>query len=351
MHDVDIIIPLYNKASTVVRTIDSIRAQTVTNWRLWVVDDGSTDDSAKRVADINDRRITLIRQTNQGIGAARNTGIARATSEILAFLDADDEWYPWYLENALTALKNNNVSMAASLYYRWPRQEDMTSHFEQLGIKAGRYEITGREDPVWFSDIMSFISAWNTVVRTDILRHYGGFYDKNHCCWGEDQILFIRIALNEPFMVIGPPAVRYHTETSSFSYDRQSNSPRLRLLSPLLQEESLLRDYCPPEKQEMLQGFFERAALATATNWAYYGRRKEAQELLKKYPHARRFKKIYRHYLWYGRIRPFWWARFKLWIGPPIRAKLRAWAIKLGLTTAPPTMASDTIMDKNHGGN
>ena len=120
MAEVTMVIPLYNKSSLVERAIRSIQEQTFEDWHLIVVDDGSTDDGGDIVRGIVDGRIELIRQSNQGPGAARNAGIARAESEFIAFLDADDQWYPWYLANALEAIQKNDVAMVVSMFHEWP---------------------------------------------------------------------------------------------------------------------------------------------------------------------------------------------------------------------------------------
>jgi len=115
MARVDIVIPLYNKAACVGRAIRSILNQTMTDWSLIVVDDGSTDNGPDVVRTFNDPRIRLIQQQNAGPGAARNRGIAEATSEYIAFLDADDEWLPFHLENSLFAIETQAVKMVASM--------------------------------------------------------------------------------------------------------------------------------------------------------------------------------------------------------------------------------------------
>jgi glycosyltransferase involved in cell wall biosynthesis len=91
---VSIIIPLYNKAPYVRRALESIAAQSLSDFEVIVIDDGSTDDGAAIVAGYSDARYRLIHQANAGPGAARNTGIAQSRGEFIAFLDADDEWLP-----------------------------------------------------------------------------------------------------------------------------------------------------------------------------------------------------------------------------------------------------------------
>src|SRR5690242_5923438 len=100
---VSIVMPAYNRADTIERAIGSIQQQTVGDWQLIVVDDGSKDETASRVEALitSDPRIKLIRQENQGITGARNTGLMNCTGEYIAFLDSDDEWYPYHLELSL----------------------------------------------------------------------------------------------------------------------------------------------------------------------------------------------------------------------------------------------------------
>ena len=93
-----VIVPLYNKEKHVRRTLESILAQTYTDFEVIVVDDGSTDGGRAVVEAMPDDRIHLVRQANQGESVARNTGIMQAAGEIVSFLDADDEWDNGYLQ-------------------------------------------------------------------------------------------------------------------------------------------------------------------------------------------------------------------------------------------------------------
>jgi len=89
-----VVIPLYNKELSIRNTIQSVLDQTCQDFEIVVVNDGSTDNSAAVVEAIEDDRIRLIHQKNQGVSAARNRGIEEARCEWVAFLDADDLWEP-----------------------------------------------------------------------------------------------------------------------------------------------------------------------------------------------------------------------------------------------------------------
>ena len=107
---VSVVIPTYNRAQMVCQALDSVAAQTYRPIELIVVDDGSTDDSARAIAEWGERNssdglsLTCLHQPNQGQNAARNTGIAAATGEYVAFLDSDDLYLPDKLEKQVALL-------------------------------------------------------------------------------------------------------------------------------------------------------------------------------------------------------------------------------------------------------
>src|SRR5271155_161031 len=103
-----VIIPVYNRAELIRSALDSVLAQEFSDYELIVVDDGSTDQTAQVIeqyAAEHSQRIISLRQSNSGPGAARNTGIARATGRYIAFLDSDDLWFPWTLANHARAIQ------------------------------------------------------------------------------------------------------------------------------------------------------------------------------------------------------------------------------------------------------
>src|SRR5215472_17381180 len=107
---VSVVIPTYNRAAMITRTIENIFAQTYSNIELIVVDDGSTDDTQAKLSGFGDR-IRIITQSNSGPAVARNRGAAAARGEIIAFQDSDDLWRPTKLARQVALLSQyNNIA-------------------------------------------------------------------------------------------------------------------------------------------------------------------------------------------------------------------------------------------------
>ena len=116
---VSIIVPVYNSEAYLAETLDSVRRQTYCNWELLLVDDCSTDASAEIIQTYmeQDDRIRYIPlTTNSGAAVARNTGLQASKGRYIAYLDADDLWYPRKLERQLAFLQENNVYFSCCAY-------------------------------------------------------------------------------------------------------------------------------------------------------------------------------------------------------------------------------------------
>lgn len=109
MATVDVMIPAYNAAGTVRETLESVQAQTFTDWRLVIVNDGSTDATGDILAEMaaKDPRIEVYTHANKGIVDSLNVGLSLCTADIIARLDADDLCYPHRLQFQLDYLKHN----------------------------------------------------------------------------------------------------------------------------------------------------------------------------------------------------------------------------------------------------
>lgn len=115
---ITVVIPLYNKADTIERAINSILNQTLLPSEVIVVDDGSTDDSLQKVQSLQLPFVRILNQSNSGVSAARNSGLQEAKTEWVAFLDADDELLSHQLENYKQLIELlPDAGMVATSYY------------------------------------------------------------------------------------------------------------------------------------------------------------------------------------------------------------------------------------------
>lgn len=116
---VSIIVPTYNTEKFIELTIQSVQSQTYKNWEMILVDDASTDETVKIISEFAkaDNRIKLFQlPNNSGNGFARNVALSKATGKYIAYLDADDLWFPMKLEKQIQFLKANNLPFTFSFY-------------------------------------------------------------------------------------------------------------------------------------------------------------------------------------------------------------------------------------------
>jgi len=115
--EISVVIPTYNSAWSIERTLVSVLAQRFSGFEVIIVDDGSTDDLHQRIEPfLRDVRVRLIVEENRGLAGARNRGIAEARCQFVAMIDADDIWHPDFLGDTLAALKADPVAPFAYAY-------------------------------------------------------------------------------------------------------------------------------------------------------------------------------------------------------------------------------------------
>jgi glycosyltransferase involved in cell wall biosynthesis len=277
---VSVIIPLYNKASFVERSLQSALRQTYTDFELIVVDDGSTDGGHEVVEQCVDTRVQLIRQDNAGPGAARNRGLAAASGEFAAFLDADDEWLPSFLEKSLACLEQHpDAACVSSGYIQYPAGKSMESFWRKRGLRDGVYRLAADWDPEFVVHLLAYLCPWNTVARIETVRKWGGFFDQWRCLYAEDAFLWLKVMLNEQIVVQMEPLVCFHTEASALS----KNLKKARPVEPMLLHPELIEAACPHKLRELLKKVLAIRAIKTACMLGYWGRWREARALLKRY--------------------------------------------------------------------
>lgn len=289
MAEITIVIPLYNKERQISRAICSVQRQTFKDWRLIIVNDGSTDGSAQIARSIIDNRIEVIDQENAGPGAARNAGIRMTQTQYISFLDADDEWHPEFLETTFRAIQNNDVALVSTSTIELPSGYDYLELLRGNGIEPGVFHFAGTENPDKAEAIVSVITAKSSLICTEITKKYGCFYDKKKCLFGEDRALLWRIAFGEKFMILGRALAYYHTEDSELGPHNV-----IRPLPPYLQDPGVFLDYCPQSVHRLILEVLDIQVLRRIQNQYRYSSRINLLLLLIKHPGARRYPELYR---------------------------------------------------------
>ncbi len=281
---VSVIVPLYNKASTVARALTSIQNQSFGDYETIVVDDGSTDGSGGIAAQFTNGRFHVIRQTNAGPGAARNRGIAMARGTLLAFLDADDEWLPRFLEKSVAALERygSKIASITSGYIAGPNARSTEQFWNNQGLRTGPFRASSAMSPVRLAALLRYMNSWSTVIRRATVERYGGFYERR-CTYGEDSFLFLKVLLNETIAVELQPLVHWHDEASSLS----RNVAGARPIEPMLSDPEPLYAACPSRLRGLLDDVLSIRAAKTACMLGFWGDWQEARALLRRFSRLR----------------------------------------------------------------
>jgi len=126
--------------------------------------------------------------------------------------------------------------------------------------------------------MVAYMNSQATVVRTDVLRMHGGFFEKR-CTFGEDSFLWLKILLNEQVAFTLRPGVVIHREADELS----QNLKGARALEPFLMKPEEIEQACPPSLLPLLRSFFALRAFKTACVWGYYGEWERAAEVRRRF--------------------------------------------------------------------
>lgn len=198
-----VVIPLYNKEDTIIRTLTSVNDQTLHDYEVIVVDDGSLDNGAKLVESFSqDKTIRLIRQKNAGVSAARNRGVREARGRFIAFLDADDEWKSGFLEECSKIIKCYPDAKVLGTSYEY-----VTSGKNMKGVESSRI------DCIDFYNEWPYRSPLNSssmVVEQDAFWDVGGY--SRGIGFYEDAELLFKLAMSHRFYVSRMALARYNSD-------------------------------------------------------------------------------------------------------------------------------------------
>jgi glycosyltransferase involved in cell wall biosynthesis len=206
---VSVIIPTYNAGSFIETSIDSVLAQTLGDFELIVVDDGSTDDTAVRLARYGSR-IRQLTQPNRGVSRARNRGIQEAQGRWVAFLDADDAWKPTKLARQVELLAGQTLHLACHTAV-WLADEHL--HEVELQRHHGSHDITPDNLVLYGNLVLGGGSS--LLCDRECLVALGGFDEELSLC--ADWEMWVRLAGRSRFDYVDEPLVVYRRSPSSMS--------------------------------------------------------------------------------------------------------------------------------------
>jgi len=220
--------PVHNKLRYLDRAVRSVINQRFRDFELLLIDDASTDGSSAQIQKVKDPRVKILRRAVPGPGgyAARNLGVTKASADWIAFLDADDKWYPDHLQNLFELASEPNALVVATGWWDIvaPRDEGRQNAFSRhhagqktiyLDFIRFLEEYSQKRKPVW-TGVMA--------ARTSLLKAVGGFPE--HCRRGGDSATWLRL-------VATAGGIYLTTECSAVYY--RDASTVTKLVSPEVQ--------------------------------------------------------------------------------------------------------------------
>jgi len=252
MPAVSVVTPTFNRSRLIERAIRSVQAQTFQDWEHIIVDDGSTDDTGEVVQRLAaaDSRIKYVRtESNRGSSWARNAGVSNASSELVAFLDSDDEWLPEKLELQLSRMSSSPLDPGVVYAIAEGLIDDANRRqiYVDADLHSGHvFNVLARR---------SFITFSSVVVRRDLINSIGGFDERMPR--GMDRDLLIRLSRVTSFDAV--PRILVRQYIGNAQHLRSGNPAKTAVYRELLIEK--LRQW--PETPRSALSFHHRSISST----------------------------------------------------------------------------------------
>ncbi len=230
-----IIIPTYNRAHLIQKTIRSVLDQTYDSFEIIVVDDGSTDNTEEMVKSISDKRIYYYKKKNEERAAARNYGIIHSKGEYLTFLDSDDLFYPHHLDEAFRVIYYSSHPEVFHLGYEIKTPEGRV--ISQINNRKGKLN-----DQLIYGNSLSCIGVF---VRKDIAQ--ANLFNEDRSLTGsEDYELWLRLASRYRIFYSNKitAALIQHENRSVLTFDKEVLIKRIQaLMLSLLSDQKFIESY------------------------------------------------------------------------------------------------------------
>lgn len=278
---ISVVIPAFNSEATIARAIESVLAQTYTDYEIIVVDDGSKDNTAQAVKAFGDK-VNYIYQDNAGVSVARNTAISAASGEWLAFLDADDKWLPKKLQKQINLLRANPQ-------LKWCCTNRYQSDGKRKAVFGNEKKIKkALQDKDYFESY--FLAAAKDqcpIITTCLMIHkslFGelGSFDPQYVR-GQDLDMWWRIAHHYPQVgyVAEPLAIRHLDDENPITKQRRLDSAkggnRRKLISihiEFAKKSENFYDFKKYAKKQLIEGVMRAL---------YFGHKNEAKIIVNEF--------------------------------------------------------------------
>lgn len=293
-----VIIPLYNKAPYVRKALESVFAQTYTDFELIVVDDGSTDGSAAIAEEclcasrLSPLACRLIVQANGGVSAARNNGVAASKGEYVVFLDADDWWEPTFLDKMAQLIEDySEAGLYASnyIYYKPGKTRVAVSNIETGYFNYPKSYYEGGAMPV---------TSISVVIPRKLFDEMGGF--PLGVKLGEDFLLWAKIAMQYKVAFLNEALAWYNNDVpATLRATRNLHAPEHHMLFKLgLLGEEAMGQFCSDDWKSLIDKLRVNGLLDYWLDKRFHN---QAQEELKKVDWNKQpdnIKRIYKTPIW-----------------------------------------------------
>ena len=258
-----VVIPAYNVEKFILPTVRSVLSQEVESMEVIVVDDGSTDSTAEVVTTIRDDRLRIIRQANRGLSGARNTGIRHSQGKYVAFLDADDVWFPHKIRKQLELMESD-----ANLGFTYT----FSAYINERGERSGQLWITSVREPS-FMDLIkrNHVLASSVVARKDCVFQTGLFDENLRAC--EDQEFLVRLLYKTKYKgrllpeVLTGYRVRTDSLTMNFAHQLDNAYKTMEIFAgyipeftPHLKKRSMAEAYRIASRKALSEGQLQEAS-------------------------------------------------------------------------------------------
>lgn len=270
-----VVIPLYNKAGYIKNTLATVYAQTFQDFEVIVVNDGSTDGSGRIFENHSYARLTYLKTDNAGAAAARNTAISKAQGQLIAFLDADDEWMPSHLEKLLGL--HVQYPQAGMLALRYYIKNPGSAVLEKPVLNGIPDDFTGIVPDFFAASITNRLAVSISIAVPRGVFAATGLFNESYTN-SEDTDMWVRIGLHYP-VALGS------SYTSVYNFHIPQSLSKIRLTEQKIMDFSA---YAGDEQNNPgLNAFLNMYRLEYALKYRTAGAIIQSRELLKQVPPAK----------------------------------------------------------------